>query len=963
MRSILTALWRWSWLVTLPVAIVFLYWGSETVKKYAAITVRYDPAPGSPLRLKRAGTMEFLHIARQMEQAISFSPRHTQTSRLKSIHLYVPEPNLAQLNANLPHSGFQYVKGQLFDGRRFQKIKFRYRGDFWPHWARHKKSLRVKTKKAELFEGMRRFNLLAPKFREQLQTDLGNRFASLMGLIAPRTELVSVVLNGKRQGVHVLVEQLDESTLRRHQRMPGDLYVGELVAKDRYAGVNSEVFEHAGLWEKVAVYNRLPAESRKPMERLIKLLNAVPSKGVHRELTQLLDVDAWGLFMAYETLTQTRHFDAVHNWRLYFDPSRGKFVPVVWDPLAWQWALHLEPQMDILRTRLHARLLANGDFLRARHRAIEDFFATGSDRIFLKEVDRTVNVMESEVDRDPNLEPTNTELVIERMRVLRDAIARTFVYMQQGYLERDGEVRYVEPGTDGLLSLSFTGRQPVRRIVLDYLEPIREPLSVIVRYWKAGQTVESDVTGATSVRGAKIEIAANLLPNFTPKMPADLPLEHQLETHTAHYEISFQGIKPSNRVLQVTVERGSEELERARRVNDLPRETFGNLWAVVLPQPSRRPLVWQGEVVIDGIREINDDLVLEPGTTIRMEPGAGLILRKRLLARGTVDNPIRFLPASEGQEPWGAVVLLGPTASGSVLRHCVFAEGSGMEYNLVDYSAMFSVHDVQGVEVEQTLFRDSKLTDDMIHAVYSKISLRDCTLLRALSDAIDLDISQGRIERCRILDSGNDAIDLMTTHAVVLDTLLQGNGDKGVSVGEGSQLLAVNNHITKNQFGVQSKDGSVAVLYNVELTDNGCSLDAYRKNWRYGNGGTIFLYKGHVVDNQNPMSADKRSRIDVYDSYCDPLGDAKRVSLHETVDDENPSRAVRTDLWRFPLEEQLLGDVGRADWQRADPIRRGSTIRLEGTTPSERRASTTDPSRVAARRVPNHAGGVVHGKD
>ena len=115
---------------------------------------------------------------------------------------------------------------------------------------------------------MREFNLIAPKWSEQLNNYLSYRLADHMGVLAPRSEMVEVYVNGKNSGVHLMVEQLKEMVLRRNKRMPGDLYVGELIARDRYNGIDNLVFHHPRLWEKAAVNNHYPEDSHAPIEKL-----------------------------------------------------------------------------------------------------------------------------------------------------------------------------------------------------------------------------------------------------------------------------------------------------------------------------------------------------------------------------------------------------------------------------------------------------------------------------------------------------------------------------------------------------------------------------------------------------------------------------------------------------------------------------------------------------------------------
>ena len=122
---------------------------------------------------------------------------------------------------------------------------------------------------------MRKFNLIVPKSDGQLHNYLGYQLAEMIGMVGPKSELVEVILNGKPYGLLVMVEQLEELPLRRNGLMPGDLYAGELLAKDAYSGISRQVVEHPGLWEKISVNNHYPDESKEPLKRLMFLIKQI----------------------------------------------------------------------------------------------------------------------------------------------------------------------------------------------------------------------------------------------------------------------------------------------------------------------------------------------------------------------------------------------------------------------------------------------------------------------------------------------------------------------------------------------------------------------------------------------------------------------------------------------------------------------------------------------------------------
>ena len=62
-----------------------------------------------------------------------------------------------------------------------------------------------------------------------------------------------------------------------------------------------------------------------------------------------------------------------------------------------------------------------------------------------------------------------------------------------------------------------------------------------------------------------------------------------------------------------------------------------------------------------------------------------------------------------------------------------------------------------------------------------------------------------------------------------MKTYYRSSGDKGVSVGEGSELLLIDSTVQACEFGVQVKDGSVARIQDCVFEDNLVALDAYQK--------------------------------------------------------------------------------------------------------------------------------------
>ena len=917
----------WSWLITMPISLVGGYIVYRAADRTYTYSVRFA-GQAEELQFDRIARYEVNQLA-NFARVKSFEAFRKEVSNLRSLYIVIPEANLAQLESHMPQSGFEYVAGRIIRDGKLSKVKVKYRGDTFYRWAWDKKSIRIKTSKKSLFDGIRSINLLAPRTPEQVNNYLSYRLAKMMGVLAPKTELGRLVINGEDRGVHILVEQIKELTLRNAALMPGDIYRGELIGKDRFGpgAPTDSLFRSAAVWDKVAINNHYPEPSKAPLEHLIKLVQQSHLPSAQKQLSQIMDMKAWGRFAAFESLTQTTHTDEIHNWRIYFDPWRSRFVPIVWDPMGWHNTLRGQPiRSEFIQNSLMKALYSNGDFIRARSGALHTFFDNNTDKEFLKLVSKTIRIMVKEVSSDPYLNPPQPDTVNRWLRLLERKIGYVFGEKDDIFLENDPRLNLVIASTRldaHNLDLLVRGKHPVKQLRLNLSEAASAPIRAVVRYNLPTGEEEIDFPVVATNAGKHLLIRGGFLPDLTVR--PEVNHRSTLQSDPGFYRIELKGLPPRTRILSAEVDRGHGWIP-TESVESITPAVFSQLYAPVALDTVSEPIVWSGEVTLEGHHILDRPLVIEPGTSVNLGPEATLVLKNRLIAEGTEEMPIRFRPAIGEQRPWGAVVLSGRGADGSVLSHCEMTGGSGLKGDLFEYSAMLSIHDVKDVVISDCLFRDNHVVDDMVHTVYTDIRFDRVHFKNALSDALDLDISKAIISDSCFENNGNDAVDLMTTEARITDSHFENNGDKGVSVGENSQLYAVNNTFEGNFIGLQSKDRSTAVLLNQTFKNNSTALHAYKKNWRYGDGGAILLAKS-TVSGDVSATAQKNSAIQIFDSYLQTPAKGKRIDTL-AVEHQNPITALKRDLLPDPsqINPRLVDALKNIPWellQQANYAQRG----------------------------------------
>lgn len=933
MKSLLGAVWRWSWLITVPIAVVFIYWADRTWDRYWTFGVKYDSAPVM-IHLHNTGANEANHlINRGVFELVGKGGRSAVgPSDLRLISLFITESQLAKLNRNLPHSGFREVKGKIWHGEGPIDCKLRYRGDYAPHWAFAKKSWRVKTSQDGLFEGMRKFNLISPKYPAQISNYLGYKLAKKLNLIAPRCEMVQVAVNGKLKGVHLLVEQIEELTLRRNGYMPGDIYRGELIAKDAFAGAyRHSVFEHPELWDKVSINNHYPLESKAPLEKLMKLCVAQPSETTQNDLLTMLDVEAWARFSVFETLTQSFHFDEAHNWRLFYDSNRIRFVPIVWDPIAVQpdWSPNQPGQtlVDVVGSRLHELLYQNAEFLRARHRVMNEFFESGMDKEYLKIADVIMKRMWHAIENDVNRRPAKLDQIFRSAWLMRQSMTVILADLRKTYIEKSGSVRF--DLIDGGICIEVDGRRPVDQIHIAFRRPLAQVPSVRVRYTMDGTDRDIEVSAASSVSGSILTMNLGLLAQLVSRIDwnGDPMRNHQKSCLPAYYEIVFPGLPHPMNIREIRCNRGSGLEVVAQAPGKLRKRPIRGMFAAVKSVMQRPSLRIDGVIEVTNTQEVPANVIIAPGTRFVMHPGASVRFWGRVIAKGTKQNPILFEPKDRNQKPWGAVVLQGKATTGSRFEHCHFDLGSGWKAPYFEYSAMFSVHDSGGVQVHNCNFQDSRVVDDMVHTVYSHVEFHRCQFNNSLMDALDMDICTGKVVNCTFRHSGNDSLDLMTSKIVVDGTAIYDSGDKGISVGENTILLATRLKMVRCFIGIEGKDSSQVYVIN-SLFDSSTqwAINAFKKNWRYGDGGHVFVHYSQFLNTRGGLNADKHSDVFIENSYLDkPFQSSGRLRIGDLNDIGNDKKRQARKSPRIVMPEALksMESLARPHFSKIRIHRRG----------------------------------------
>lgn len=901
MTRALRWLWVWSPLATLPIAAFFVAWLVGFGERYADFRLR-NADPVGVFGLLHEGRDHARHMLRQIAS-------HARTQDLlpgtRNLQLFVPAAALAALDARLPDSGGDTVAGTMVVDGQELAIDLRYRGDFRVHWGHPKKSLRIRLRKRDRWLGLRTFNLIAPKTGMQVTEHLGYALARELGVLAPHSELVTVWLNGRMHGLYCLVEQIDDGTLPRLGQAPGTIWAGELTARDQWRGIDNYVFDHPGLWRAVA-QDGDAAPDRSPIHRLCALLDRPQDAAAHRELRQLVDVAAMGRLSALETLIQYAHTDETHNWRLCHDPFRGRLVPLVWDPNAWNGMEVVGPEhpisLDFNPTRLHHWLLGDAGFLAARHAALERFFRAGGRERFHQELQAALAIGRAAAARDPNLRPPAPDHVLGLLDQLQRNVAHIFAAVERAFLVAGEPPRWAATA-DGV-RLLLQDRAAVARLRLRLPTPVHAAARGMLRFRQADNPTTSPVPLALGQGGTEVELQIGLLSQLrqAPQVIGPFFKVYSREVAATAWDLVLQDATPPPQPLEVLVQRADGRWQPAAPTDRIDPTRVDHLFGVGESAAARSAPaeVWSGEVHIAAPRTLPGDLVLTPGTTVTLAAGAGLTVGGRLLARGTDTQPIALRRDAEGDDTGGAaapplLTLRGSGGDGSLLARCEL-QGRGLLLRLVE---------VRDVRLQHCAFTGGTI---QLQAIHAAVAAERCVFLGCAGVALDAVQAALTLAECRVERAATDGVWLLGGEALLADCSLTGNGGAAVHAIAGARVVLAGGAITGGGRGLQLQDGAKAAAIGLELARNQDALSARFDERRFGGTAALDLFGCRLDGNHRLVDLQRGNAVRL-------RGCVVRGPVVPEPDLQIEAAAALPAL--PPLELSSLGGAAAAAWARA----------------------------------------------
>jgi len=816
---------------------------------------------------------------------------------LPQIRLYLSESLQQSLMSDIPDSTKEWKKGYIFNNNSLQKIQIRHQGDDPTNWFLGKKTFKIKTNKNEMIGLNRSYDLIVPEYDTFLRDYSAKNVARQMGILTPKVELVEVFLNDESQGIYIKVGSVDESFLRRNAVMPVNLYKGEQSYNESIFGLFPDLYNNTSLWSKRSHFNEEKEEDKTDLRNFLSLIrDAETDELALEELFEKVDIDVWSKFLAFEILLQTYSSDSRHNQRLVLDPWSGIVYPIAHDPwigpsffvdnsnrpsgvpahtsLTASYPIPAAPRLEwantLRETNLWLLLNRSSKYIDQKYQNL--LYYTTQDPVLLREakhINELGDLIETSYNRDighvslhgSHNFSENIEKYVESLSLFNDYIVeRLYATPNSAWVAED----------NGFV-VTVDGEIPVSEIIVTSEGSLPDYIAID---WNGDNIIDSGDIRVPSEKGSSsmtipVKLYANRITVASGGIHRDNDLRYK---DNIVVNTGFKFITSNN--VKIKSISASNPFSGVRTTLNNRKTDY------ILPSRLNTPIVddkiegaMENEILFSGIldilnnQHIREPVSILPGTVINLAADASLIFHNKVTAKGTPESPILFR-RKDSDKAWGTVALQGVETTGSIFSNISMSGGSGSEVNGIFYTSMLSLHNTSNIIIEKSRFHNNEKYDDMLHIVYgNNITLSNISLKDAVFDAIDIDMAKNIIiKNIDVINAGNDAIDFMETEALVDQVNLYKSGDKGVSVGENSNVLIYNSLIHENVVGIASKDGSYTQVLYSNLDSNKAQISLYKKNWRYGDGGYAQISNSRILNGVEDFNVDSYSKIMVNDT-------------------------------------------------------------------------------------------------
>ena len=810
--------------------------------------------------------------------------------------LTTSKKNYEKLNFQKPGTSFRKVKIR-YKGRNYD-AQMRLHGDGPDHWTGKKKSFQLKFPKDRHLEGARRLLFIIPEDRHYIAAIYASFLAKQMGLPYVKSKLAAVKINSVFQGIYYAEEQVNQDFLEQNEISNGTIVqLSDNWVEDRrdaqfdttryYGGITYNDHHTTPFDLEMSNLSAIKSEYAQTIYRRTREFFEALGRKDMEDFESLIDMEHAAAADAWRTLLGERHAMVGDNNKIVYSLTSGKFFFI---PRSEGDSRTLEYSGGSFESHLNQKagrmvplfeMLARSEKVRElRNRWLYEFLS--DEKQLLTLFDTLKDKYVPYLKQDPTL-PHNSRELIHLVQKKREALQANFFRLRK-------QMNYVKVYTNALVHqnrleleiLPDTSMQSLQlerlRITLDsgQIKNKKEERVRLLKYNPTGNIFEPVGTD-------KLNISSNL--------------SHLFDRERLGFDFDDQllPIPKRYRYMLIFEDRDAISVKRIsmRFYTDLTRKRLPakdtyirialekNDYIDLMNQSlekflSRYPqLQWDIDgtqlILKKGTYQILDHmivpkgyhLVLKAGVTLELGPNVVFLSYSPIDTLGTKEELVT-IKALHREHPFGTFAVAGDEKETMQVQYLDLSGGSEALFNGIFFSGALCLYHVN-VNISQSNIHDN-YADDGLNVKYGSVRIQNSKFVNNFADQIDLDFCQGEVSNSEFAFSATsktndgDGLDISGSRVLIRDSSFSHVRDKGISVGEASQVVILRNQLDQNRVGIAVKDSSQAVVYNNEFSETKIGVDLYQKKQIFG-GGKAYLLDNRWGETEDRFKADIHSTV------------------------------------------------------------------------------------------------------
>lgn len=742
-----------------------------------------------------------------------------------------------------------WVDGTIRDPQGDIPVKVRLKGDWLDHLQGNKWSFRMQVEGPQGWNRLLTFSVHTPATRYYLHEWLFHQWLEKEDILTTRYDFVEFELNGQALGIYAVEEHFEKEVVEFRNRREGPIM--KFSEEGFWSGIKNQLNEHGYVRYDLNhnAMDRYNADIQAFREKRVAASDVLSKEFEQAQIlmtqykyglkppAEIFDLERLAKYLAICDVLGAHHGAIWHNQRFYYNPVTSKLEPIGFDGfgeappshplLLGEGAMHPASfkQNDLLAglfidstfTARYVRYLtqyADPAYLKAFFDQVQPGWSARQQWIQIEfpEYQASINDFgEYAAVIRSMLMPVDKQSVKARKNAGSNGIQQVAVSNTHGlpvhivgYGSSEGVMAQVL--SPGIILPGLPPRRLLARLRRDSMV-------------RAFHTLRFMADEAGALQGPE-EVTTISLPKSA-KILFYKPLG--LDTLCSANIVEWPLPGPATAAQQL-FENVNLKTNNWYTVND--GVVLFRSGAVTIDKPVVIPPGYQ--------------VVFEAGASLNLVKGAFFLSKSPVQLIGSAESPIKI--GSDDRSSQGFIVL--EASAPSVFRYVNFNQLRNLDYKGWVLTGAVTMYE-SDVTFSHCSFRNNR-SEDGLNTIRSHFLIEFCQFYNTSSDAFDSDFCTGEIRHSYFGHTVNDGVDFSGSVVSISKCRMESNGDKGISVGENSDVTVEQCEISRSNIAAASKDLSTLFIRSIQIRDCNQGFAAYQKKAEFG--GSKIIIESYKAD-------------------------------------------------------------------------------------------------------------------